>query len=361
MELSNMKTAILQCADTGPLESLVDMLSAVGYGCYLPNDEIKRELRSLGCDNITDISGLVANWGYEQPMALPVAGIEMMDTCDLYVDVKGLRNGPLIWNRWPRLKDKTLWYRINGGKPEHVIRADGFDCGDEVNPPCPILTPNQWYRDDPDFVRALPTGLFNGRAYACWPPFHRINDHQLRDRLDPSTGHQYSPPITLVHNLVGWGYGALMEPMRSLGIKLHGVGAPDGLIQHHDIPNLLANTLCMVHLKSSDAPGYSLYEALASACPVVCSRRLIWRNRMEQLLIPGETCLAFDRIGHQGITDEDVVNCVKEVGDAIRFLSLPDYNKQIGQAGQAKLKSLLWPGDNGVQSFREYMTRHFKL
>lgn len=32
-----MKTAILQVADTGPLESLVVMLRSVGYECFLPD------------------------------------------------------------------------------------------------------------------------------------------------------------------------------------------------------------------------------------------------------------------------------------------------------------------------------------
>lgn len=99
------KTALLQVADTGPLESLVVMLQSVGYDCFLPSDRLKNRLRSWGCDTVLDVSDLVRGWGYEQPMSIP----ESHDLfVDLYVDVKAHRNGPIIWQRQPRLKERTL-------------------------------------------------------------------------------------------------------------------------------------------------------------------------------------------------------------------------------------------------------------
>ena len=51
-----VKLAILQCCDTGPLESLVVMLRSAGIKCALPSEALKRQLRDLGCDTVLDIA-----------------------------------------------------------------------------------------------------------------------------------------------------------------------------------------------------------------------------------------------------------------------------------------------------------------
>lgn len=338
-----MKIAILQVADTGPLESLVVMLRSVGYQCFLPSDTLKARLRGIGCDTVLDVDGLVSSMGYDRPMSLPEAPINSMDTADLYVDVKAHRNGPLVTKKWPNLRGKVLWYRINGGKPEHVIRTDGEDCGDEVNPPCPVLTPNMWYAEP---------GPWGDKAYACWPPFYRFDEFGPRKVAK-------GPPICLIHNVAGWGYQALIPAMQKLGIKLYGRGSPDGLISHAEALAKLSSALCMVHLKSSDAPGYALYEAMAARCPIVCTRRLIWRNKMEKLLIPGKTCLVFDRETHDGLSPEDVAECTREIVAALDWLKDPKENARIGNAGRAQLKKLMW--DETVDSYmlQSFMERLF--
>lgn len=359
-----MKTAILQVADSGPLESLVVMLNSVGYTCLTPSEAVKGKLRSLGCDTVVDIAGLVENWGYDPPLELGRANLWDMDTCDLYVDVKAHRNGPKVWTHWPKLRGKTLWYRINGGKPEHVVRSDGLDCGDEVNPPCPVLTPNQWYRElfaEWDETVSKIKDVATPWAYACWPPFYRWEDYQ--HSRDPSyhNRHRYDPPLCLIHNIEGWGYKDLIPPLAALGVRFFGRGAPDGLINHREVPVRLSKALAMVHLKSSDAPGYALYEALASGCPVICTRRLIWRNRMEDLLIPGQTCLVFDRETHDALSSQDVVECTKEVRIALDHLSVPENNQRIGEAGRARLKELMWSEYNpaDVASLKAFIRRNF--
>lgn len=343
------KLALVNCADTGPLESLWRMLRTCGYVLKPIGKNIKRELRNLGCDNITDIDWLVNDWGYEPSVlgAEEEDDVRLMDKCDLYVDVKAHRNGPKFWDRWPNLRNRTLWYRINGCKPEHVITRDGFDCGDEVNPPCPILTPNLWYRD-----------MTDGRAYSCYPPFYRFDDYYPIHGRTPS-----SDPICLVHNLQGWGYGALTDNFRKMGVKCYGVGSPDGLVQHKDIPQMLSTSLAMVHLKSSDAPGYALYEALAAACPIICTRRLIWRNRMEDLLIPEKNCLVFDRETHEGLSAQDVNECTKEVRNHLEYLELhPEFAREVGENGRSKLKELMWSPEKAedVASLKDFMERNFQ-
>lgn len=361
------RIAVLQVADTGPLESLVVMLRSVGYECRLPNAGLREQLRRIECDNVEEIDRLVSHWGYDRPFDLPEAGVaDILHPLSLYVDVKAHRNGPRVAGAWNgNLRQRTLWYRINGTAPEIVPGK-----GDEVNLWCPILTPNQWYHEDPSSFPKFwdgksPSGPeWGGMAYTCWPPFYRFKDydHRRGPTREGQTTFQYDPPMCLVHNLAGWGYGALTSSFRErLGVRLYGVRSPDGLINHREIPRRLAFALAYVHLKSSDAPGYALYEALAAGCPVICTRRLIWRCRMGELLIPGETCLVFDRETHEGLTEEDVRTCTKEVGDHLEKLKDPAYNAQIGEAGRARLQKVMWSADKpqDVESLKQFMVRHY--
>lgn len=338
-----MKTAILQVADSGPLESLVVMLRAAGYQCYLPTPVLRGELMGLGCDTVLDPRGLQENWGYDAPFPLPTACVRDMATADLYVDVKAHRNGPRVWTRWPRLRERTLWYRINGSRPEP---------GDESDPPCPVLTPNQWY--------ATP-GPWSDRSYACWPPFVRFDEYhpRLNRRAPDKTGIAYDDPTCLINNLAGWGYAALIEPLQALGVKMHGVGSPDGLIPHKEVPYRLSTAVAMVHLKSNDAPGYALYESLAAGCPVICTERLIWRCKMQDLLHPGENCLVFDRETRDELAPVDVATCTREVDEALQWITIPAYNRRMGLAGRDRLREIMWREDRDGPGFREWMGRMF--
>ncbi len=253
--------------------------------------------------------------------------------------MKAQRNGPLIWDLWPNLRNKTLWYRINGGEPEIT------EHGDEVNLECPILTPNLWYRDE---------GPWSDKSYSMWPPFHRISDH-ARMRSNES----FDAPLCFTHNIEGWGYRDLLEPVKALGVRFFGVRSPNGLIPHAQVPEYLSKALALVHLKSSDAPGYSLYEALASKCPLIVPRRLIWRNRMQDLFIPNETCYVFDRETHDGLSEEDIYSCGLEIRNALNALRDPDENKRIGENGYNKLKELMWDKDKDSQSLNDFMVRMF--
>lgn len=352
------KLAILQVADTGPLESLVVMLQSVGYTCALPSRSLLGELRRIGLDTVLDWRDLVAHWGYDVPMNLPEAGLADMATAALYVDVKAHRGYHSVVAHWPNLRGRVLWYRINGGQPEHVVNQRG-DHGDEVNPPCPVLTPNQWYREESypayhgdDSIEQVKYG-WAGRAYCMWPPFYRMSDYNFKrqDKLDS--------PICLIHNLEGWGYGKMVEPLRELGVRCHGVRSPDGLINHREVGVRLSKAIAMVHLKSNDAPGYALYEALASACPVICTRRLIWRCRMEELLIPGKTCLVFDRETHDGLSSLDVAQCTEEIKHHLKFLTSQENNRAIGEAGKARLQEVMWTEKKDKKSLADFFTRNF--
>lgn len=353
------KIAILQVADVGPLDSLVQMLQSIGITCTLPSRAVKDAMRSIGCDTVLDIADLVRSGSYDPPFyKLQEAGLADLNRSDtILVDIKAHRSYAKIVAKWPALTNRVLWYRINGGMPEHVINDRG-DHGDELNPPCPVLTPNQWYAGNVSAYDA-PKCSRDGRAYACWPPFVAIGDYvpSYRDGY----GH-FDRPFCLVHNLAGWGYGALADKFRDLGIALHGERSPDGLLHHREVPTRLSKALAYVHLKSSDAPGYALYEALAAGCPVICTRRLIWRCRMQSLLIPGETCLVFDRETHDGLTVEDTVQCEQEVRGHLKALTDLAYNRRIGTAGRAQLEKVMWSKDrpDDVASLQAFIERHYK-
>jgi glycosyltransferase involved in cell wall biosynthesis len=376
-----VKLCVLQMADAGPAESTVAMLRAVGYEVALPDDALRALLRAVGCDTVLSPRDLTRGMGYD-PLRIPEVGPEAMDRCAIYADIKAHRCYGKVVGRWPRLAGKVLWTRINGGAPEHVVNARG-DHGDEVNPPCPVLTPDLWYRfgrfpvrmdgtptprmevvlseagpevGDPE---SWPPTPWAGRAYACWPPFVRADEYYPVHGRPAGGG--YDAPVCLVHGASGWGYGRLFDAMRGMGVRVLGDGSPDGLVRHRDVPALLSRALCMVHLKSSDAPGYALLESLAAGCPVVCSRRLIWKGAMGDLLVPGETCLTFDRETHDGLTDDDVAGCTAEVRDHLERLRDPVENARIGDAGRARLREVMWSADRAedVESLRAFMGRHF--
>lgn len=358
-----MKTAILQVADTGPLESLVLMLNSAGYGCMLPDRKLINRLKEIGCDTVLAVNDLCDTPSYEHPMPLPTASIADMESADLYVDVKAHRNGPKVWEHWPNLQHKTLWYRINGCYPEHVINERG-DHGNEVDPPCPVLTPNMWYGETKietttefnEAYRTYKPAPWANKSYACWPPFHRWHDYY--DTYGRTHGH-YDEAICLINNLPGWGYAMLQNRLCNQGIKFYGSGCIDGELPHDKVKSKLHSAIAMVHLKSNDAPGYALYEALAAGCPCVVSRRLIWRSHMESLFIPGETCLVFDQPTHDSLTVETTEKCYEEIRYALWELDSTAKNIKIGMAGRDRLWEIMWNAKRDGASFKEFMTKHF--
>jgi hypothetical protein len=370
------RLAVCQVADAGPLESLVAMLDAVGYDCVIPDEPLRHELKrtyatsKTGTGLVLSPRELTRGMGYD-PVNVPEGSLQSMEVCDLFVDVKAHQVHDVLVKRWPRLRGKVLWYRINGGEPEHVVNARG-DHGDEVCPPCPVLTPNQWYgvvetslsQTEPKVntrYRGVPLKTHE-RAYCCWPPFARMGDYNPDDR--PLDGGQYTPPICLIHSVKGWGYHDLVEPVRKLGVKVYGTGSPDGLIPHHEARRLLKTALCVVHLKSSDAPGYALYEALAAGCPVVCTGRLIWRCNMGSLLQPGYSCLTFDRReSHAGLTPDQVTSDANDIWYYLNCLRDVTFNRRVGSAGYRRLNEVTWSYDDvsHVDSLHAWLVDNFPL
>lgn len=330
-----MPTAIINCADQGPCESLAFMLNRIGWEAYIPDESMLTVLRDAGCDTVLSPEGLVKSWGYEMPRVPRIS--HDMDQCDAFFDLKAHRNRDKILSVFPQWKNKIGWYRINGGEVEiHLTQ--------EFLPGVPIVTPNAWYK-------------FRADAYWMWPPFVEGHNRESEARFDyhERTG----DPICLIHNLKGWGHLDVAEKLGGV-VKCYGGSSPDGLIPHEKIWGTLGNAKAMVHLKSNDCPGYALYEAIYSGCPVILSRKLIWRMRQSDLWIEGETCLCYDVPGHQPRTERESALCAEEILCQLERLSRDKtLGTKIACKAFERLKSLEWPSNSGVESFRSFMQKHF--
>src|SRR5262245_3703084 len=348
-----IKSAILQVTHPHSLESLVHMFQAVGIECLLPNDACRSELLRCGCDTVVDVDRFYQAWDIEPRYRLntvPPGALRRRDT--LYVDIKAHRNGPRLWRYYPNLEANTLWYRINGGRPCNVPGK-----GDEINPPCPVLTPDRWFSrlGQPE----VPQATLN-KSYSFWPPFVRWEDFQTARRPHES-------PVCLVHNVSGWGYNELGDhlsaPAGPIRLRRYGgYGSPDGLLSYKEVPRTLSEALCLVHLQGQDCPGYALYEAIASACPVVVSRCFTGRWCMAgELFVEGETCLCFDRDYADGERAVDFPACAREAEGAIERLQDRELNQQIGEAARVRLSNIMWGRypDYDHASLRSFLERMY--
>lgn len=179
--------------------------------------------------------------------------------------------------------------------------------------------------------------------------------------------HDYGPPICLTHNLNGWGYGEVGEILSDeVGLKCYGgYGSPDGLYPYDKTPNLVRKSVCLVHLKSQDCPGYSLYEAMALGVPLVLSRMLIDWCKMHELFVEGETCLCFDEGSSEGGAKDgkvfpiNAVECAREAAERVRQLQDPVLNAKIGLAGKAALNKIMWSprATSSLESLTKFLGR----
>lgn len=352
-----MKTAVCQVGHPGSLDSLAMMLRAVDYKVKVPGDRLMDALKHVGCDTIVSAANMAGGWN-GRLLTAPheeATVADMLSRETVYVDTKAHRNGPKVVSRWPSLSGRVLWYRINGARPCHVPGK-----GDELNPGCPVLTPDPWYSE---LGRGYVPDATLARSYSMWPPYARWDEHQRpRQR-------SFAPPVCLTHALDGWGYGDVGRLLaKSVGLKRYGgYGSPDGIYPMKDVPMLLSSAVCLLHLKSQDCPGYSLYEALASACPVVVSRMLIDWCMMHSLFEEGVTCLCYDRgVADGGAKDGqclpiDAKECAREAAERVAELRDPATNRRIGEAGRERLRQLMWSRDarSSTESLTEFMSREF--
>ncbi len=315
-----MKLAILNAADTGATESTAFMLEQAGYEVRLPTEELLAELRRVGLENVLSVPDLVRDWGYAEPRVPRTAGVTDMHLADLFVDTKAHVNHERVVKVWQNLKNKVLWLCLNGGDP--MKRTDGLPWAD---PPCPVLTHNQWYKNRPG-------------ACVCFPPYRRSGEVLPTKPVDS--------PICLVHNVARWGYGGSLPRLRMKGVRFYGGG--DGnecLLPHAKVLQTLASSQYLLHLKKGDTVGYAMVEAMDLLVPFVCTQEYVRECRLEELLVPGKTCLTFDPENPDSLEE---VN--RSLANARTILALDARNRY---------RELAWQADRDLAGFLEFLGRHF--
>ena len=366
------KLCIFQNGDEPQIVSTAAMMKAAGYDTMYCGQALRQELSSAGCDTVLG-PNTMESLGYDiLPEYLKPAEPRHMERCDLFLEIK-VRNVPKITTRWPRLKNRIAWWRVNGAQPEICPKG-----GDEVNLPCPVITACFWYgteryrnavnsqqqasleheANQPARDPGPVTYSDNGMAYVFWPPYPHSHHYDIIDRSKLTT---YDPPYTLCHSARAWGYAQIIDDCVGLGVKIYGNRSPAGQIQHQQVPSLVRTAKALVHLKSVDCPGWALYEAILGGCPVITPRLLNSRMIAYDLLQHGKTCYEFGVPAslEYGRGDMNFPKCLEDIKEALDKLSDPEENRRIGEAGRKRLHELMWNEARDGDDWRRFMKRHF--
>lgn len=310
----NKKAVICGC-DTLPVRSLNIMLQSVGYDLLMLTDKAMDRLKSKGYTGGV-WAEMLNNMGYV-PASMPAADERDLLDCDLYLDIKRKDADSMI-KLYPRLEGKTAVYLINGGGDDYVKYGDYY----------PTITNN----------------MLVEKAFKCWTPFDNVHNIQPRGKRK-----SFDPPMGLLHNAYNWGFGSILDRViERTGLRVFGsYDSPMGIITNDRVGAYLNEALCFVHMKASDCPGFALYEAFASATPVVVTDLFIERMKYHDMYVDGLTCLTWGK-GSYEVSGERIVEyidktaglMVDQIADCVRRLKNPKLNHEIGMEGHERWKAL---------------------
>lgn len=320
--------AVLTGMDTKPAMSLALMLESIGYEVFMLTDSALKRYKEKGYTGGVQAS-LLKHMGYAEAKIKPTESAEG----DIFFDLK-LNEGETMKTIHPDIN--LALYVINGGK-------DGYeDYGNHY----PTITNNFWVKN----------------AFLVYSPM--VGEMKVKEK--PGT----EPPIDLLHNAYNWGFGShLNNIIEKTGLRVFGsYGSPMGIIHNDQVEEYLHNTTAFVHIKSSDCPGWALWEAFATGTPVVVPSLFIKRMHFEDLYIDGETCLTwgdnlFEDILHEpGVfkefIDREMPKAIEELASKVELLKDPEYNTKIGMGGHNKWKELTeWTAEK-QQKLKDYLNNY---
>ena len=312
--------------------AMAEMLSAIGYQPYGIGGNIVRKLNTMKPQVSSKLE--------------PRTG-DLKD-CDLFVVVKHYMINQVL-TMFPFLKDKLLWFDINGGVPDQHIKANSYKTYPSLVP-APYASANKRYTDSSEYN-------VSGPRYICYPPLHRSQKQAALRQPRVINGNA----ICLVHNPYKWGYGWIVDPLRRRGVRFYGSHkAPMGLLPQGDVLRFLSGSLCYVHAKSHDCPGYSLYQSMLVGCPVIVTSEFVKFTRFTDLYVHEETCLIAEDSLDPDLSKR-ALKLTRQFVDLIDSLKDPVRNKKLGEAGRDRLLSLMWSPDrkSDVDSFRTFINNNF--
>lgn len=317
--------------DTKPAESLALMLESIGYEVFMLTDQAISDYRNKGYTGGVD-QALLRSMGYMDAKIKPTDKVE-----GIFVDLK-LKDLESMLKIHPEVQG---WlYPINGGYDDYEHYGDHY----------PTITNNFWIRN----------------AFHVYSP----NVGELKPKDKPGT----EPPMDLLHNAFNWGMKSyLQDIIDKTGLRVFGsYGSPMGLIKNDKVGEYLTNSIAFVHIKASDCPGWAIWEAFATATPVVVMDLFVKRMKFEDLYIDGETCLTWgsdifeqdpkDPRIIKEFVDERMPAALEELYAKVQKLKDdPEYAHQLGLRGhEAWKKKVEWTPEKqaALKSYLENYERN---
>lgn len=318
--------AVLTGIDTKPAESLALMLESIGYEVFMLTDQAINNYHKKGYKGGVD-AGLLKSMGYSDARIKP---IDTVEGADIFFDLKKKDLEDML-KIHPEVRGAL--YVINGG-------YDGYE---DWGLYYPTITNNFWIKN----------------AYHVWSP--PVDEYT--PRTEPGT----DSPIGLLHNAFGWGFKSWLEPIiEKTGLRIYGdYGSPAGKIKNTEVEQYMKDSLCFLHMKASDCPGWALYEAFETATPIVLPSLLVARMKFEDMYINGETCITFgDNLFTQDEKDPRIIKehvddnmpaVIDEICEIVEKLKDPEFNKKIGMQGHLHWKKLTEWTEDKQRALKKYL------
>lgn len=317
--------ATLTGMDTKPAESLALILRSIGFEVFMLTDDALARYRTKGYTGGVD-QALLRSMGYADAKITPTDKVE-----GVFFDLK-LKDLESMMKIHPEVKGVLA--PINGGYDDYEHYGDHY----------PTVTNNFWIRN----------------AFHFYSP--------MVGEIKPKEKAGDGPPVDLLHNAYNWGMRSYIDEIISkTGLQIYGsYGSPAGLIHNDKVPELMKNARAFVHIKASDCPGWALWEAFASATPVVVMSLFTRRMKFEDLYIDGETCLTWgDNIFEQDKEDPRIIRefVDREMPKALEELyakvdklkSDPEYAHELGMRGHlAWKKKVEWTPEK-AEALKKYL------